>query len=131
MNVPITIAGTLHIAKGGSIAGTKDLVILKLGTLVNDGNAIVGRIINGGSITNNRMLEAVKDIYNNGKINNNSVIASGNNFNNNNGQASGTGGSYFINNSVRSTNEDAFGKDVRVLYNNDAESASQQLTGIH
>ena len=115
MNAGIIVEGILTVEKGACMIGMKDLVISKSGKFVNNGNTVMGRIVNEGSIDNNLIMEAMMDIDNKGNIENNNNMVAGNNFDNFGGHANGNGGAYFIDNSVYTSPSSDFGKDVKVF----------------
>lgn len=119
---PIVIEGTLRVEKGGSMVGMKDMMVAKGGTFVNNGNTVMKRIINEGTINNNLIMEAMLDIENKGTIDNNNNIVAGNNMQNYGGNAEGKGGAYFINNTITASPAAKFGADVKVFYGNAIEN---------
>ncbi|MES2621826.1 MAG: hypothetical protein V4615_13330 [Bacteroidota bacterium] len=121
MNTSIVVEGTLTVAKGGGMVGMKDLVIAKGGAFVNNGNTVMKRILNRGSVKNNMIMEAIMDIQNESSMENNSIM-SGNSFDNFGGTAAGNNGAYFVNNTVNSSPASKFGGDVKVYYGNANES---------
>ncbi|HWB62720.1 MAG TPA: hypothetical protein VG603_04345 [Chitinophagales bacterium] len=123
MNTGIVVEGTLKVEKGAAMVGMKDLVISKNGKFENNGNTVMNRIINEGTINNNLIMEAMSDIENKGKIENNNNMVAGNNFDNYDGNATGTQGAYFINNTILTSPDAAFGKEVKVFYGNAIENS--------
>lgn len=117
MNTSIVVEGSLTVEKGAGMVGMKDLVIAKGGAFVNNGNTVMKRILNRGSLKNNMVMEAIMDIQNESSMENNSII-SGNSFDNFGGTAAGNNGAYFVNNSVNSSPASKFGADVKVYYGN-------------
>ena len=124
MNTSIVVEGTLQVEKGAGMVGMKDLVVTKSGKFVNNGNTVVKRILNEGSISNNMIMEAMLDITNKSAIENNNNMVAGNNFDSFGGNAAGKGGAYFINNNVSSSPSAKFGSDVKVFYGNMIENES-------
>lgn len=122
MNTAIVVEGTVQVEKGASMIGMKDLYVARSGKFVNNGNTVMKRIINEGTIDNNLIMEAMMDIDNKGGIGNNNNMVAGNNFNNYGGNAAGNGGAYFVNNNVTASHTAKFGNDVRVLYGNTIEN---------
>lgn len=122
MNTSIVVEGTLTVEKGAGIVGNKDLVVAKSGKFVNNGNTVVKRIVNAGTINNNMIMEAMMDITNQANIENNNNMIAGNNFDNFGGNASGNGGAYFVNNNISSSPSAKFGNDVKVFYGNMIET---------
>lgn len=120
---PIVIEGTLKVEKGASFVGMKDLLVTRSGTFINNGNTVMKRIINEGTINNNLMMEAMLDIENKGTIDNNNNVVAGNNLHHFAGNAKGNGGAYFINNNVHTSSTAKFGGDVKVFYGNALETA--------
>ena len=128
VNAPITVEGSLTVEKGASMIGMKDLVIAKSGKFVNNGNTVMKRIYNEGSINNNMIMEAMMDIENKGGISNNNNMVAGNNLQNYGGNAAGNGGAYFVNNTVVASPSAKFGSDVKVMYGNAIENSSATNT---
>lgn len=128
MNTGIVVEGTLKVEKGAFMVGMKDLVITKSGNFVNDGNTVMKRIINEGSIHNNLLMEAMMDVDNKGNIDNNNNMVAGNNFDNMGGHAAGKAGAYFVNNNVLTSPKSDFGKDVQVLYAKQIETAGKETS---
>jgi len=127
MNTSIVVEGTLQVEKGAGMVGNKDLVVAKTGKFVNNGNTVMNRIVNEGSISNNQIMEAMNNIDNSGSIANNNNIVAGNNFSNFGGNAAGNGGAYFVNNNVSASATAKFGSDVRVFYGNAIENGTSSL----
>ncbi|MDB5284831.1 MAG: hypothetical protein JWO06_3906 [Bacteroidota bacterium] len=125
MNTGIVVEGTLQVDKGATMVGMKDLVIAKTGSFVNNGNTVMKRIINEGSIQNNLTMEAMMDVDNKGKIDNNNNLVAGNNFENFGGSASGKGGAYFVNNTVINSPASKIGNDVKVFCGNQIENSKE------
>jgi hypothetical protein len=125
MNTSIVVEGTLQVEKGGGMVGNKDLVVAKTGKFVNNGNTVMNRIVNEGSISNNQILEAMNNIDNSGAIANNSNIVAGNNYSSYGGHADGNGGAYFVNNNISASSK--FGTDVRVFYGSAIENGTSSL----
>lgn len=121
---PIIIEGTLKVEKGASFVGMKDMLVAKSGTFINNGNTVMKRIINEGTINNNLMMEAMIDIENKGSIENNNNVVAGNNLHHYAGNAEGKGGTYFINNTVNTSSVAKFGTDVKVFYGNAIENSN-------
>jgi len=119
---PIVVEGTLQVEKGASMIGMKEMVVAKSGKFVNNGNTVLKRIINEGSISNNLVMEAMLDIENKGTIENNNNVVAGNNMQNYGGNATGKGGAYFVNNTINSSPSAKFGNDVKVFYGNAIEN---------
>jgi hypothetical protein len=115
------VEGTLQVEKGAGMVGMKDLVVAKGGQFVNNGNTVMKRILNRGSIKNNMIIEAIMDIENSSSIENNNMM-SGNSFDNFGGTAAGTNGAYFVNNTVNASPASKFGSDVKVYYGNANEN---------
>ena len=124
LNTAIVVEGTLQIEKGAGMVGMKDMMVTKSGKFVNNGNAVLKRIINEGTINNNQIMEAILDIDNRGDINNNNNMVAGNSFSNISGDAAGKGGAYYVNNNVSSSPTAKFGKDVKVFAGNMMETVS-------
>lgn len=124
---PIIIEGTLKVEKGASFVGMKDLLVAKSGTFINNGNTVMKRIINEGTINNNLMMEAMIDIENTGSIENNNNVVAGNNLHHYAGNAEGKGGAYFINNTVNTSSVAKFGTDVKVFYGNAIENSNASV----
>jgi hypothetical protein len=122
----IVVNGTLQIEKGASMVGMKDLVITKTGTFVNNGNTVMKRIINEGTINNNLLMEAMVDFDNKGKIENNNNVVAGNNFDNYSGSVDGKGGAYYVNNTIHTSPDANFSKNVDVFYGNAVENMEAQ-----
>jgi len=127
MNTSIVVEGTLQVEKGAGMIGMKDLVVAKSGKFVNNGNTVMNRIVNEGTINNNLIMEAMSDFDNKGAIDNNNNIVAGNNLNNFGGNANGKGGAYFANNNISNSASAKFGNDVKVFYGNAIEN---QLSSI-
>ena len=115
MNTNVVIAGTVKIEKGASMVGMKDLVVTKTGMLVNHGNTVMKNIVNEGIINNNLILETMVNFENKGVIGNDNTILAGNNIHFYDGKAEGNGGTYVANNTVVSSTASQIGKDVKVL----------------
>jgi hypothetical protein len=122
MNTSIVVEGTLQVEKGAGMVGMKDLVVAKNGTFVNNGNTVMKRIVNEGTINNNLIMEAMMDIDNKGQIANNNNMVAGNNLTNYSGNAAGNGGAYFVNNNVSASASAKFGSDVKVFYGSAIEN---------
>jgi hypothetical protein len=114
MNTSVVVEGKLLVEKGAGMVGMKDLVVAKNGEFVNNGNTVMKRIINEGSIKNNMMMEAIVDIENKSLIENNNLV-SGSNFENFGGNAAGNGGAYYVSNQINSSPASKFGSDVKVF----------------
>jgi hypothetical protein len=125
MNAGIVVEGTLTVNKGAFMVGMKDLVISKSGTFVNNGNTVMNRIVNEGTINNNLFMEAMNDVDNKGAIQNNNNMLAGNNFDNFGGKANGTGGAYYVNNHVFTSPSSKFGAEVKVFNGNEIENSQQ------
>lgn len=123
VNTGIVVEGTLQVEKGASMVGMKDLVILKSGRFVNNGNTVMKSISNEGSIQNNLIMESMMDFDNHGNIGNNNCVVGGNNFNNFGGDANGKNGAYFINNNLHSSQSSSFGKTIRMVVGNQIETS--------
>ncbi|MCW5908411.1 MAG: hypothetical protein KIS94_11165 [Chitinophagales bacterium] len=121
---PVLVEGVLKVEKGASMVGMKDLVVTKNGTFVNNGNTVMKRIINEGTIENNLIMEAMLDIENRGSMDNSSNVVAGNNMQNYGGNAKGNGGAYFINNNITTSPSAKFGSDVKVFYGNAIENSN-------
>ncbi len=124
VNTSIVVEGTLQVEKGASLVGMKDLVIAKGGKFVNNGNTVLKNIINQGTVNNNMMMEAMGNIENRASIENNNNMVAGNNFSNISGTAAGNSGAYFVNNVISNSSSAKFGNDVRVFYGNAIENAA-------
>ena len=124
MNTSIVVEGTLTVEKGAGMIGMKDLVVARTGKFVNNGNTVMKRIVNEGSISNNLIMEAMMDIDNKGAIENNNNMVAGNNFDNFGGNAAGKGGAYFVNNNVSASASAKFGSDVKVFYGSAIENSN-------
>jgi len=127
MNTSIVVEGTLQVEKGAGMVGMKDLVVAKNGTFVNNGNTVMKRIVNEGTINNNLIMEAMMDIDNKGAIANNNNMVAGNNLNNFGGNAAGNGGVYFVNNNVSASASSKFGSDVKVFYGSAIENGTASI----
>jgi len=123
MNTGIVVEGRLTVDKGAFMVGMKDLVISKSGTFVNNGNTVMKRIVNEGTINNNLLMEAMNDVDNKGTIQNNNNMVAGNNFENFGGNAKGTGGAYYVNNNVFTSPAAKFGQEVKVFYGNEIQNS--------
>lgn len=128
MNTSIIVEGTLQIEKGAGMVGMKDLVVARTGKFVNNGNTVMKRIVNEGTINNNLIMEAMLDIDNKGNIDNNNNMVAGNNLNSFSGNTTGNGGAYFVNNNVSASAASKFGTDVKVFYGNAIENANASLS---
>jgi hypothetical protein len=128
MNTRIVVEGNLTVNKGAFMLGMKDLVISKSGTFVNNGNTVMNRIVNEGTIDNNLLMEAMSDVDNKGLIENNNNLVAGGNFANFGGNAKGNpGGAYFVNNNVSTSPASKFGKDVKVFCGNQIQNSEQTV----
>jgi hypothetical protein len=121
LNTSIVVEGTLQVERGAGMVGMKDLVVAKGGKFVNNGNTVMKRIVNEGSIKNNMMMEAVMDIENKSVIENNNMVT-GSNFENFGGNAAGNGGAYFVSNQINASPASKFGNDVKVFSANANEN---------
>lgn len=128
MNTGIVVEGMLTVNKGAFMVGMKDLVISKSGTFVNNGNTVMNRIVNEGTISNNLEMEAMNDVDNKGLIENNNNMVGGNNFANYGGTANGKGGAYFVNNSIFTSPASNFGTQVKVFFGNSIENSESAAT---
>ncbi|MBL0308588.1 MAG: hypothetical protein IPP77_02540 [Bacteroidetes bacterium] len=124
MNTGIVVEGTLTVEKGASMVGMKDLMISKSGKFVNNGNTVMKRIMNEGTIDNNLIMESMMDIDNKGMIGNNNNMVAGNNFSNYGGKAEGKTGAYFVNNNVFNSPSSEFSKETKVFYGSQFEESS-------
>ena len=77
LTTSLLIQGTLQIEKGASLVGMKDVAIAKTGRLENDGNLVVGDIINTGTFINEMLAEAMTNVLNRNALVNNSMLLSG------------------------------------------------------
>ncbi len=127
MNTGIVVEGTLTVDKGAFMVGMKDLVISKSGRFVNNGNTVMKRIVNEGTINNNLLMEAMNDVDNKGEIQNNNNMVTGNNFENFGGTANGTGGAYYVNNNIFTSPASKFGTSVKVFYGSAIENSEQTV----
>ena len=128
MNTAIVVEGTLTVDKGAFMVGMKDLVISKSGKFNNNGNTVMKRILNEGTINNSLIMEAMNDVDNKGLIQNNNNMVAGNNFSNYGGNANGgAGGAYFVNNSVFTSPAAKFGKEVKVFYGNEIQNEENMV----
>jgi hypothetical protein len=125
VNTGIVVEGTLTVEKGAFMVGMQDLVISKSGKFVNNGNTVMHRIINEGTIDNNLVMESMNDMDNKGLIENNNNVVAGNNFDNYGGNAKGNGGAYYVNNNVHTSPASNFGVQVKVFYGNEIETAKE------
>lgn len=125
MNTGVVIEGTLTVEKGAFMVGMTDLVISKSGRFVNNGNTVMKRIINEGTIDNNLVMESMNDVDNKGLIENNNNMVAGNNFDNYGGNAKGNGGAYFVNNNILTSPSSNFGVHVNVFYGNELAAAKE------
>ena len=128
VNTSIVVEGTLQVEKGAGMVGMNDLVVTKGGKFVNNGNTVVKRIFNEGSISNNMIMEAIVDITNKSAIENNNNMVAGNNFDNFGGSASGKGGAYFVNNNISASASAKFGSDVKVFYGSAIENGTSSTS---
>lgn len=128
VNTSLVVEGTLQVEKGASLVGMKDLVIAKGGKFVNNGNTVLKNIINEGTVNNNMIMEAMGNIENRASIDNNNNMVAGNNFSNISGTAAGKSGAYFVNNVISNSTTAKFGSDVRVFYGNAIENAAATST---
>ena len=127
MNTGIVVEGSLTVNKGAFMVGMKDLVISKSGRFTNNGNTVMNRIVNEGTINNNLIMEAMNDVDNKGLIENNNNMVAGNNLENFGGTAKGNNGAYFVNNNLFTSPAAKFGGDVKVFYGNEVQH-SQETT---
>ncbi len=127
MNTGIVVEGSLTVDKGAFMVGMKDLVISKSGKFINNGNTVMKRIVNEGTISNNLVMEAMNDVDNKGSIENNNNMVTGNNFENFGGSAKGNGGAYYVNNSLYTSPASNFGVHVKVFYGNELENSKEAL----
>jgi hypothetical protein len=127
MNTAIVVEGMLTVEKGAFMYGMKDLVISKSGKFVNNGNTVMKRIINEGTINNNLVMESINDVDNKGLIENNNNVVAGNNFENFGGNAKGNGGAYYVNNNVYTSPASNFGVQVKVFYGNEIENSKESV----
>jgi hypothetical protein len=125
MNTGIVVEGKLQVEKGSAMVGMKDLMIAKSGSFVNNGNTVMKRIINEGSIQNNLIMETMMDFDNKGKIENNNNVVAGNNFDNFGGNVNGKSGAYYVNNVVHTSPSTVIGKDVKVFAGNAIEGSNE------
>jgi hypothetical protein len=121
MNTSLVVEGTLRVELGAGMVGMKDLVIAKGGNFVNNGNTVMKRIVNEGTIKNNKIMEAIMDIENKSVIENNNTVT-GSNFENFGGNAEGKGGAYFVSNQINSSPASKFGSEVKVFSANANET---------
>jgi len=127
MNTGIVVEGTLQVEKGACMVGMKDLVIAKSGKFVNNGNTVMKRIYNEGSISNNLLMEAMMDVDNKGAIENNNNMVAGNNFDNLGGRAAGNNGAYFVNNNIITSPASSFGNNVLAFYGSQIEKSGETI----
>jgi len=127
MNTGIVVEGTLTVDKGAFMVGMKDLVISKSGKFVNNGNTVMNRIVNEGTINNNLMMEAMTDVDNKGLIENNNNMVAGNNLENFGGTAKGNNGAYFVNNNLFTSPASKFGEKVKVFYGNEIANSQETV----
>ena len=127
VNTRIVVEGTLTVNKGAFMVGMKDLVISKSGKFVNNGNTVMNRIVNEGSISNNLLMEAMNDVDNKGTIENNNNMVTGNNFENFGGAANGTGGAYYVNNHVFASPSAKFGHEVKIFGGKEMQHTDTEL----
>ncbi|GEM_PF-1564639 len=125
VNTGIVVDGMLTVEKGAFMVGMKDLVISKSGKFINNGNTVMKRIINEGTIDNNLVMETMNDMDNKGLIENNNNVVAGNNFENFGGDAKGNGGAYYVNNNVFTSPSSNFGVQVKVFYGNEIENSEK------
>lgn len=130
MNTSIVVEGTLQVDKGAGMVGMKDLVVAKGGKFLNNGNTVMKRILNEGTIKNNMIMEAMLDIENKSAIENNNIMT-GNSFDNFGGKAEGSNGAYYLNNNVNSSPASKFGNDVKVYYGNANENQSTATVAMN
>jgi hypothetical protein len=127
MNTGIVVEGSLTVDKGAFMVGMKDLVISRSGKFVNNGNTVMNRIVNEGTISNNLIMEAMTDVDNKGLIENNNNMVAGNNLENFGGAAKGSNGAYFVNNNVFTSPASKFGEQVKVFYGHEIENSQETV----
>ncbi len=127
MNTGIVVEGSLTVNKGAFMVGMKDLVISKSGRFTNNGNTVMNRIVNEGTINNNLIMEAMNDVDNKGLIENNNNMVAGNNLENFGGTAKGNNGAYFVNNNLFTSPAAKFGGEVKVFYGNEVQHSQETV----
>ncbi len=96
LNVDVVIKGALLIKSNARLSGTKNIVVMDAGLLMNNGITIVEGITNRGMVFNKSILETRKDMINTGKVINNQSMVVGNILDNV-GTITGTGGQLIAN----------------------------------
>lgn len=94
LNTDITIEGVVLVTETGSLLGNKQIEISPTGTLINEGNSIVKKIVNNGLIVNRLILECTGDLLNYNTIKNYETVLVGSSIYNT-GAINGDGGQYF------------------------------------
>ena len=130
MNTDVAVSGTLTIEKGISVTSNKTLYITNVGKLVNNGNLVVKRIVNEGTINNNSMIESMNDVENKGTMTNNSNIMAGTNLMNFGGNVTGNQGTYFTNGTVLASADAKFGKNVKIYTDPSQTTASTSTMSL-
>lgn len=130
INTSVIVEGTLEVEKGASMVGTRDLIIARSGTFINNGNTAIDRIENQGSIVNNMSMDAVADIDNSGSITNNSNMVAGNDFNNS-GTVEGKKSTYFVQNNLVSNPLAKFGTGIQFFAANTMQAPADLPTSAN
>ena len=130
MNADVAVSGTLTIDKGVSVTSNKTLFIASAGKLVNNGNLVVKRIVNEGTINNNSMIESMNDVENKGILTNNANITAGTNLMNFGGNVTGNEGTYFTNGTVIASADAKFGKNVKIYTDPSQATASMSTMSL-
>lgn len=97
MNVDLVVKGAIVVKNQARFTGSKNLIIMDEGLVVNNGMTIVEAITNRGTLFNKNILETAKDFINTGKVYNNQSLVVGNILDNV-GTISGNGGQMIANN---------------------------------
>lgn len=130
MNADVAVKGTLTIDKGVSVTSNKTLFIATTGKMVNNGNLVVKRIVNEGTINNNSMIESMNDVENKGILTNNANITAGTNLMNFGGNVTGNEGTYFTNGTVIASADAKFGKNVKIYTDPSQATASMSTMSL-
>lgn len=96
MNVDLVVKGAIFVKNQARFTGSKNLIIMDEGLMVNNGMTIVDAITNRGTLFNKNILETAKDFINTGKVYNNQSMVVGNILDNV-GTISGNGGQMIAN----------------------------------
>lgn len=96
MNVDLVVKGAIFVKNQSRFTGSKNLIIMDEGLMVNNGMTIVDAVTNRGTLVNKNILETAKDFINTGKIFNNQSMVVGNILDNV-GTITGNGGQMIAN----------------------------------